>query len=182
MIVIKEQPGQTTWLDLKLPDLRTLDVLFTTPIPDECPAGRDHSEGCAVLERAFGFSSNVDSIIFKSAYQDVTVQRSAISHIAEKRQDARERYVLAAIDTINHPFEVWKVKYDDGSFRLAFISAYAAKTQLLVVATWQGQFLWNFMQCEAKKLNKHRHGEVVYQRYLASIKKAEKENGSAILV
>ncbi|MNO09849.1 hypothetical protein D3C81_2333330 [compost metagenome] len=28
-----------------------------------------------------------------------------------------------------------------------------------------GQMFWNFMHTDAKSLNKHRHGELVYKRY-----------------
>ncbi|MGY2290900.1 hypothetical protein ACW9H6_13975 [Pseudomonas sp. SDO528_S397] len=56
--------------------------------------------------------------------------------------------------------------YSDGSARLAFIGAYETKRQMLVIVNIQaGNVLWNFMQTDAKALNKHRHGQLVYKRY-----------------
>jgi len=97
---------------------------------------------------------------------DVTIMRSSIYHIVEKRLDARERYVKLALDTLTGPLEVWQVAFTDGSDRLAFIGAYESKRQMLVsVAIINGRLLWNFMHTDAKSLNKHRHGKLVYKRY-----------------
>ena len=91
--------------------------------------------------------------------------RDKLLHIAEKRPDARERYVHYAIDTLDDPFEVWRVEYDNGNYRLAFIGAYVGRRQMLcVVDTIDGEVLWNFMHSDAKALNKHRHGQPIYQR------------------
>ncbi|MFV3290768.1 PBECR2 nuclease fold domain-containing protein [Pseudomonas sp. NY11955] len=97
---------------------------------------------------------------------DIRIQRSCIRHIVEKRQDARERYVKVALDTLIGPFEVWEVAYTNGTYRLAFIGVYETRRQMLVVVTLDhGKSLWNFMQCDAKALNKHRHGKLLYTRY-----------------
>ncbi|MFI8557389.1 MULTISPECIES: hypothetical protein [Pseudomonas putida group] len=59
-----------------------------------------------------------------------------------------------------------KVAYNNETYRLAFIGVYETKRQMLVIVTLEkGRMLWNFMQCEAKTLNKHRHGELLYKRY-----------------
>ncbi|WP_284739065.1 hypothetical protein [Pseudomonas sp. CG7] len=36
---------------------------------------------------------------------------------------------------------------------------------LVSVVFFEGQMLWNFMHTDAKSLNKHRHGELLYKRY-----------------
>ncbi|MBK4998216.1 hypothetical protein IAE37_000492 [Pseudomonas sp. S31] len=36
---------------------------------------------------------------------------------------------------------------------------------LVIVTLENGKTLWNFMHCEAKALNKHRHGILLYKRY-----------------
>nr|WP_236250043.1 PBECR2 nuclease fold domain-containing protein [Pseudomonas cichorii] len=96
----------------------------------------------------------------------MTILRKSIYHIVEKRQDARERYVKLALDTLTGPLEVWKVAFTDGTQRLAFIGAYELKRQMLVSVIFiDGQMLWNFMHTDAKSLNKHRHGELLYKRY-----------------
>lgn len=97
---------------------------------------------------------------------NVTILRRSISHIVEKRSDARERYVRLALDTLTGPLEVWEVAFTDGTNRLAFIGAYETKRQMLVsVVVVGGQMLWNFMHTDAKSLNKHRHGNLLYKRY-----------------
>ncbi|AUO20762.1 hypothetical protein C0058_01675 [Pseudomonas sp. NC02] len=96
----------------------------------------------------------------------IAIRRSCLQHIVEKRQDARERYVRFALDTLTGPLEIWRVAYSDCSARLAFIGAYESRRQILVVVNIQaGNVLWNFMQADAKALNKHRHGELLYKRY-----------------
>lgn len=166
MVMAKELLKQEhKWVDLELPDLRSLPVPLRTVPPEERLSADNHEEGIALLADGFGFSPGVDEITIDSKFEKVHIRRTDICHIAEKRQDARERYVLFALDTIYNPFEVWLVSYDDGSSRFAFISAYTGKKQILVVVTWDGRYLWNFMQCDAKKLNKHRHGLLIYKRY-----------------
>ncbi|WP_239689879.1 MULTISPECIES: hypothetical protein [Pseudomonas syringae group] len=56
-----------------------------------------------------------------------------MAHIVEKRPDYRERYVRHAIDTLSGPFEVWRVQYDNGDYRLAFVGAYEAKNDMPVI-------------------------------------------------
>ncbi len=42
---------------------------------------------------------------------------------------------------------------------------YQFKAQMLVViAKYENQILWNFMHAEAKKLNRHRCEELMFQR------------------
>lgn len=54
----------------------------------------------------------------------MTVLRSSIYLIVEKRIDARELYVKMTLDTLDGPLEVSKVAFIDDSYRLAFIGAY----------------------------------------------------------
>ena len=105
-------------------------------------------------------------MVINTPLGDVQIRRSCIHHIVEKRQDARERYIQVAVDTLTGPFEVWSVAYTNNTHRLAFIGVYEAKRQMLAIVTLEsGKILWNFMQCDAKALNKHRHGELLYKRY-----------------
>ena len=84
----------------------------------------------------------------------------------EKRQGARERYVKVALDTLIGPFDVWQAAYTNGTLRLAFIGVYETRRQMLVIVTLDnGKMLWNFMQCDTKALDKHRHGLLLYKRY-----------------
>lgn len=162
---IKEKSGQPTWVDEGLPDLRSLDAKLRTTAPDELAPAADEEAAIALLAQHFAVAEIGPDAVVGTPYAPVNVRYGDLKHIAEKRPDARERYVLHALDTMRDPFEIWEVSYDDGSSRLAFISAYASPKQLLVVVNIHaGHVLWNFMHCNAKALNRHRHGKKVYGR------------------
>lgn len=164
---ISEVKGQPTWVDSNLPDLRTLERELRTHALEEVTAATTHEDAIEVTAQHLGFiDPAILSITVETPMGDVTILRSSIYHIVEKRLDARERYVKLALDTLTGPLEVWKVAFSDGTDRLAFIGAYESKRQMLVsVMFFDGQMLWNFMHTDAKSLNKHRHGELLYKRY-----------------
>jgi hypothetical protein len=163
---VKEVPGQKTWIDYGLLDLRPLPPELRSLAPQEIAAADDLDAAVEILARCFGLGDpNVDRVAMNTPVGIVTIIRDKLLHIAEKRQDARERYAYYAIDTLNDPFEVWRVEYDNGNYRLAYIGVYVGKRQMLVVVdTIDGDVLWNFMHTDAKALNKHRHGQPIYQR------------------
>ncbi len=134
---------------------------------EEVPDATTHEAAIESVAQHLGFiSPEAQSLTVDTPMGNVTIQRSSIYHIVEKRTDARERYVRMALDTLTGPLEVWKVAFTDGTDRLAFIGAYESKRQMLVSVTLKhGQMLWNFMQSDAKSLNKHRHGDLLYKRY-----------------
>jgi hypothetical protein len=134
---------------------------------EEVPAATTHEDAIEVVAQHLGFiEPAILSLTVETPMGDVTILRNSIYHIVEKRMDARERYVKMALDTLNGPFEVWKVAFTDDTYRLAFIGTYESKRQMLVsVALIDGQMLWNFMHTDAKSLNKHRHGELAFKRY-----------------
>jgi len=166
-VKISEVKGQPTWLDNNLPDLRTLERNLRIHALEEVTAATSHEDAIEVTARHLGFiDPAILSLTVMTPMGDVTIMRSSIYHIVEKRLDARERYVKLALDTLTGPLEVWQVAFTDGSDRLAFIGAYESKRQMLVsVAIINGRLLWNFMHTDAKSLNKHRHGKLVYKRY-----------------
>lgn len=162
-----ELKGQKTWIDCGLPDLRSLDRALRSCALEEVPAGNGVTDAEEIVAFNLGLiGSECSQVRIASPVGGVVVLRTTLRHIVEKRQDARERYVMFALDTLTGPLEVWRVAYSDGSTRLAFIGAYETKRQMLVVVNIQaGNMLWNFMQTDAKALNKHRHGELLYKRY-----------------
>ncbi|MGK9416031.1 PBECR2 nuclease fold domain-containing protein [Pseudomonas cedrina] len=164
---IHELKGQQTWLDYGLPDLRSLDRALRSSALEEMAAGEGITDALQILASDLGLTDAACSQVhIASPLGDILIQRSSLRHIVEKRQDARERYVRFAVDTLTGPLEIWRVAYSNGSARLAFIGAYETKRQMLVVVNIRaGNVLWNFMQTDAKALNKHRHGELLYKRY-----------------
>ncbi len=164
---ISEVKGQLTWVQSGLPDLRTLARELRVHALEEVIAATTHEEAIETTAQYLGFiDPAIQALTVETPMGEVTILRKSIYHIVEKRQDARERYVKLALDTLTGPLEVWKVAFTDGTKRLAFIGAYESKRQMLVSVIFiDGQMLWNFMHTDAKSLNKHRHGELLYKRY-----------------
>ena len=155
------------WFDLDLPDLRYLARELRSPAVDELQRAEDAEGALAILLEHFGLVDPVlVAVTVTTPIGAVLVPRSSLPHIVEKRPDSRERYVRHAVDTLTGPLEVWKVAYTNGGHRLAFINAYEAKNDMLVIVDIQGDhILWNFMHGPAKTMNRHRQGELLYRRY-----------------
>ncbi|HBV9912295.1 TPA: hypothetical protein MEA72_004435 [Klebsiella aerogenes] len=162
----KAVEGLQTFKDLDLKDLRNLDTDERNDLVDEIEAGHSLEEALELLEVHMGFSTTeMTEIVRTTPIGDIHILRDKLSHIVEKRVDARERYVKFALDTLVNPYEIWQTMYDDGMVRYIFIGTYKQKQQMLVVvAPWDGKVLWNFMHTEAKGLNKHRRGDLLYSR------------------
>lgn len=167
MAPIQEKKGQPTWLAKRMPDLRSIGRELRSIPPAEVDAASNIESAIEIVARHLGFiDPAIRTITVDTPIGLVAIHRRDFFHIVEKRPEARERYVLFALDTLTGPLEVWKVEYDNHSFRLAFIGAYEAKRQMLVVVDIQTEkLLWNFMHTDTKSLNKHRHGKLLYKRY-----------------
>lgn len=164
--VVRAIKGQKTWIDYGKEDLRKLNDKSLL-----CEA--EIIEGCESLELALDvlkeklLTSGKDVGVLTSPMGKVYIHESTLHHIVEKRKDARERYIDFAIQTICNPFEIYDVEYDDHSIRRIFIGAFEGKRQMLVIAKEiedENKWFWNFMHCDAKKLNKHRNGKLIYCR------------------
>lgn len=141
-------------------------------------AGQDEVEALAVLVECLDMH-DIGEKEFSTPVGAVRVLKAHLPHIVEKRRDARERYVQFAIAAMRAPFEVWSVEYDDDSIRRAFIGLFQGKHQMLVVVSLvAGMVLWNFMHCDRKSLNKHRHGTLIYS---ASRERANRLPGSPFM-
>jgi hypothetical protein len=164
---VKEAPDQEGWKDLGLPDLRDIPVFLEGRIVRELPGAIDFRCALEQVAQGFGLHEGAEAVVIETPYVPVMVRREHLSHIVEKRPNARERFTEFAVDTVRNPLEIWRVSYSDDSYRLAFIGAYNSKYQMLVVVHVDlGYVLWNFMNCDKKALNKHRHGKLVHSRYL----------------
>lgn len=166
-MVAKVIQGLAQFRDLGLPDLRELPVELRRESIPEIEQANSLEEAVTLVASHMGFSEPNMLIVTKDTpLGPVNIMRESIEHIVEKRLDARERYILLALDTLQNPYEVWEAMYDDDLIRYLFIGAYSQKRQMLVVVVpWKGKVLWNFMHTDAKSLNKHRHGIIVYKRH-----------------
>ncbi|WP_130930251.1 PBECR2 nuclease fold domain-containing protein [Pseudomonas sp. Sample_24] len=162
---VKEAPDQKNWRDLGLLDLRDVFICPLLHSARELPGAADFDTALEQVAQGFGLQAGSETALIETPYVPVMIRREHLLHIVEKRPNARERFTEFAVDTVRNPFEIWQVSYTDGSSRLAFIGTYISKYQMLVVVHIdRGNVLWNFMNCDKKALNKHRHGELVHQR------------------
>lgn len=163
-IIARAKKGQKTWLDYGREDLRKLndkDLLCEAEIIEGC----ESTELALDVLKSELLIGGKDFGILTSPLGDVYIHENMLHHVVEKRQDARERYINFAKQTICNPFEIYDVQYDDNSIRRIFIGAFQGKRQMLVIAKKtedEKKWFWNFMHCDAKKLNKHRSGQLIY--------------------
>lgn len=152
--VARAKKGLITFRELGLPDLRGLDSKFRLDPAPEIEAGESMEDALALLEFYMGFVEPDRIFVPKNTLiGTLHILRSNLKHIVEKRLDARERYTLLALDTLENPYEIWETLYDDEQVRYLFIGTYRQKQQMLVVvAPWDGKVLWNFMHTDAKSL------------------------------
>lgn len=156
-----------TFMEYGLPDLRSLDSKCRRNPIAEIEQANSLECAVALLEFHMGFiESDVLFVPKVCPLGSINIVRSNLKHIVEKRLDARERYVLLALDTLENPYEIWETMYDDDMVRYVFIGTYSQERQMLVVvAPWDGRVLWNFFHTNAKTLNKHRQGNLLYKRH-----------------
>jgi hypothetical protein len=160
-----EKKDQPKWVDLGRVDLRHVDIADSLEEIAAVPAGVDFDEAMSILVAELGFADDAVVVMLPSPMGEVAAHRDQLPHIVEKRADARERYVRLAIATLRDPYEVWEIQYDDETSRHAYIGLFSGKRQMLVVVQHlHGRILWNFMHCDHKSLNKHRHGKLMYER------------------
>lgn len=163
-----EQEGQKGWRDYGLEDLRHIDIQHNIQAPDEIKRAETIEEAVNILAHTFGLVEGVDETTLKTCIGDIIVARKNLEHIVEKRAEARERYANHALTTVLTPFEVWLTEYNNNAGtterRYVFISLFNSKRQIMVVVSfWEQNILWNLMHSDKKNLNKHRHGELIYQ-------------------
>ncbi|EJL6264597.1 hypothetical protein NXK52_003458 [Vibrio cholerae] len=161
--MISEVKGQRNWQDYGLKDLREINQDLHLPFPKELKKAESIEDAIALVAKVFSLLPDDDFVAIDCCIGQLIVQRNNIEHIVEKRNDARERYAPHALATIKNPFEVWEVMYEKEERRYAFIGLFAQKRQMLVIVSIQkDNVLWNFMHTDKKRLNKHRHGQLIY--------------------
>lgn len=166
-MVAKRIAEQPTWVDhdKNLKDLRQLSEEFRLVCPGVIDAAENVEDALKIVLDEFGLPGVESSVVLKTFVGDIHVNGENLAHTVEKRADARERYIKYVLKTLQSPFEVWKSLYDNGDYRLLFIGTFQTKNQMLVVVSvFENKTLWNFMHCDAKSLNKHRAGELIYQK------------------
>ncbi|MDV8158050.1 PBECR2 nuclease fold domain-containing protein [Acinetobacter bereziniae] len=169
--MIKEEKDQENWKDLNLDDIRNTPLEEFHPFEESMilKAGDTEEEALDIVSKEFGLVNGICSrkISINTLQSWAIVSIDNLKHVVEKRSDARERFSKLAYFTLLNPFEIWEVKYSDGGFRLVFLGIFQdSKNHILLILKIDSNknILWNFMQCELKKLNKHRLGKLVFKK------------------
>ncbi|MCR4532698.1 PBECR2 nuclease fold domain-containing protein [Acinetobacter venetianus] len=169
--MIREEKDQESWKDIHLDDIKNTPLEQFYPFEESMilKAGDTEEEALEIVSKEFELVDGIYSrkILLNAIQSWAIVSIDNLKHVVEKRKDARERFSKLAHLTLLNPFEVWKIKYSDGGFRLAFIGIFSgSKNHILLILKIDANnnVLWNFMQCELKKLNKHRLGELLYKK------------------
>lgn len=98
---------------------------------------------------------------------DVMIDDEWLSHIVEKRHDARERYAHLILPTLERPTEIWLSPYGD-EWRRRYLKLFSGpKYDLLVVVKTlsAGNVVWNAIPMDVKSLDKQRQGKLLWKGY-----------------
>lgn len=161
--VVRMLSGQKTWKDFDRPDLRSVPDADRIPAPELLPRAPSRDEALQLLAQTLGVSDEIPTRVVQTPVEPVIIDYAKLPHLVEKQRDARERYGLYLLATLETPFEVYLTEYADG-FRSRYIGLFQGDANLLVVAriNQDGTVLWNIMQADDKSLNKQRVGQLIY--------------------
>ena len=161
------EPAQAvTWKDMGLRPLRDVPAEERLPAPELLPIADSQEEAEKRLAEALGFTDERQRIV-ETPMGSRVIRRELLAHMVEKRPDARERFANYVLPTLIQPFEVWLKQHEDGKLRENYIGLFReTKYSLLIVVriNRDGSLVWNIMQREDKKMDKHREGMLVYKK------------------
>lgn len=158
-------PGQRTWRDLGLTDLRLVGPALRSPSPVLLPKAADAVTALAVVRQVLGVGPDDPWRVVETPAGPVVIRDDLLPHLVEKRDHARERYAHYFLPTLTDPFEVWLTAYEDG-YRKRYIGLFQGARDLLAVAreNRDGALLWNVIRMDDVKLNNQRVGVPVWQK------------------
>lgn len=157
--------GQKSWRQHGRIDLRHVDESIRLEPPAMLEsAGSDRPLAAIIMADALSMSEEVPLRVIKTPIESALILLDKIPHMVEKEADARERYANFIIPTLEDPFEIWGVKYNDGAVRNRYIGLFRGLRDLLVAVrvNADGSILWNVMQSDSKSLNKTRIGVLMH--------------------
>ena len=160
---MKTVPGQKTFTDYGRLDAREVPSTDRLIAPPLLRMGHDAHEAVHILVTALGLTTDQQHRVVESPIETIIVRQDNLLHLVIKRDNARERFANFIIPTLMEPYEIWATQYEDG-VRNRYIGLFTGKYDMAVVArvNLDGSLLWNIMNVEDKKLNKHREGELLW--------------------
>lgn len=156
--------GQKTWREFGRPDLREVPAAARLASPGLIERAATREFAAEVLAADLGLTAEAAQRVIRTPVETLVIWRELLPHMVEKEADARERYARFILPTLIDPFEVYLTAYDDGRIRPRYIGLFQGERDLVCIVrrNRDGSFLWNLMQADAKAMNKHRVGELVY--------------------
>lgn len=160
----KELPGQKKWNEYNRTDIKQLEKKYFLTQPELIPKASTLNAAVEQLANTFGVNKNEKIKYISTPAGDVIINYDLLSHMVEKRKEARERYANYILPTLQDPFEIYQTRYDDNKDRLRYIGLFEGNNNLLSVVTINrdGNLLWNVMQADDKRINDFRKGWLIY--------------------
>jgi hypothetical protein len=173
--IAKPISDQQTWKELGLTDLRKITESYKLPEPELLSPAASFEDAVRMIEKVLGIDGLNPTKSIITPIETVTAQREKLSHLVEKRGEDRERYANYLLPALKYPLEIWKVAYDDGSFRNRYIGVFSGKRDLMVsiIANPDGSLLWNMMQDDPAGMNRQRRGKLIYKKKIDRHGKSE---------
>lgn len=159
-------PDQPTWREVGRPDLRRVTNDARLPDPGLLDRAPTRIAAFEQLAAVLGVSEAAPTISVNTPIETAIIQLRDLPHMVEKPEDARERYARFILPTLQSPFEVWAVKYNDGGVRNHYIGLFRGSKDLLVSVkvNLDGSIVWNVIQAVDKKMNRPRLGQIIFQK------------------
>jgi hypothetical protein len=113
----------------------------------------NHQAALELLRNELGVKAGEQKTI-STPVGDVLINESWLSHIVEKRDAERERYVKLIMLTLKEPTEVWLADYGNNDFRKRYIKLFSTgnKQLLVVISILNDSAIWNVSDTNARKV------------------------------
>jgi hypothetical protein len=165
---LKPIAGQAKWKDegYLRPDLRKVGEAFKLPAPEILPSAGTLEAAMEVMARTLGVNELVPLRVITTPIEEVTAHFGLLKHLVEKRGEDRERYANYLLPSLQSPFEVWRVAYENGEYRNRYIGVFHGPKNMMVSVqvSSEGSLLWNVMLETPADLNRQRIGELIWTK------------------
>lgn len=157
----------TDWQKLALPSAKELlKTVELAKSPALIERADNHQAALELLRNELGVKAGEQKIISTPA-GDVLINELWLSHIVEKRDAERERYVKLIMPTLEEPTEVWLADYGNNDFRKRYIKLFSTgnKQILVVISILNDSAIWNVIPMPVRSLDNQRNGELLFKNY-----------------
>ncbi len=157
---IKILPNQKTWKDYNRIDLKELDEEQKLDTPEIIKPSDTVQGALEILFKALNIDDTGKRIL-KTPVEDVILNEETLRYIANKPGN-REKFANFIIPTLEQPFEVYEVDYEDGK-RNHYIGVFKGERGLFCIIriNKDGSLLWNVIPTETTRLNNKRLGKLL---------------------